>query len=60
MKGIEIVGALPPDAQRFTVFSAGIVAGAKQPDAAKQLIAFLSSPAATAAIRRSWLDPVTP
>ena len=60
VKGIDIVGALPPDAQRVTMFSAGIVAGAKQPDAAKQLIAFLSSPAAAAAIRRSGLDPVTP
>jgi molybdate transport system substrate-binding protein len=58
VKGIEIVGPLPPGAQRVTIFSAGVVAGAKQPDAGRRLIAYLSSPAAAPAIRRSGMDPV--
>jgi len=60
VKGIDIVGPLPPEAQRVTVFSAAIVATAKQPDTARRLIAFLSSPAAAPAIRRSGMDPIAP
>ena len=56
--GIEIVGPLPPDVQRVTVFSAGISSGAKSAAAAKALLAFLASPAAAAAIRKSGLDPM--
>jgi molybdate transport system substrate-binding protein len=59
VKGIEIVGLLPGEAQRVTVFAAGITAASKQPDAARQLIVFLSSAAAAPAIRRSGMDPVT-
>src|SRR5262245_30739514 len=44
--GIVLVGPLPPGAQRVTVFSAGIAASSKAPDAARALIAFLASPAA--------------
>jgi hypothetical protein len=56
--GIDIVGPLPPGAQRVTVFSAGIAAGATQPDVGRRLIAYLSSPAAGPAIRKSGMDPV--
>ena len=57
VKGIDIVGELPPGAQRITVFAAGIPATAKQPEAAKALIQWLASPAAHAAIRKSGLEP---
>jgi molybdate transport system substrate-binding protein len=56
--GIDIVGPLPQEVQRVTVFSAGIVATARQPEAARRLIAFLSSPAAASAIRTSGMDPI--
>ena len=56
--GIDYVGPLPAAAQRVTVFSAGIGAAARHPDAARSLIAFLASPAAIAAIRESALEPV--
>ena len=32
--GIDIVGPLPAELQRVTVFSAGIAAGAREPEAA--------------------------
>jgi molybdate transport system substrate-binding protein len=57
VKGIDIVGPLPPGAQRVTVFAAGIPATSKQPEAAKALIQWLASPAAYTAIKDSGLDP---
>ncbi|HEX6562741.1 MAG TPA: substrate-binding domain-containing protein, partial [Chthoniobacterales bacterium] len=59
ISGIELVGALPNEVQKITIFSAGIVIGSKEPDAAKSLITFLSSPSATQAITSSGLEPIT-
>ena len=56
--GIDIVGPLPPDLQKITVFSAGIATVSKEPDAGKALIKFLASPAARDALVKSGLDPV--
>ena len=57
VKGIDIVGELPPGSQRVTIFSAGIPVAAKNPEAAKALIQWLASPAAYAAIKNSGLEP---
>jgi molybdate transport system substrate-binding protein len=57
VKGIDIVGPLPPGAQRITVFAAGIPTTAMHPEAAKALIEWLASPAAYAAIKKSGLEP---
>lgn len=54
--GITYVGPLPPGAQKVTVFSAGIVVGAKNPEAAVSLIKFLASPSAAEAIKKSGLE----
>src|SRR5580693_5011333 len=58
VKGIDIVGELPPGAQRVTFFAAGIPLTSKQPDAAKALIQWLASPAAYSAIKESGLSLV--
>jgi molybdate transport system substrate-binding protein len=58
VSGIDYIGPLPPGAQRVTVFSAGVAASAKAPDAARALIAFLASPAAAGAITKSGLEPI--
>jgi molybdate transport system substrate-binding protein len=55
--GVDLVGPLPREVQKITVFSAGIAAGARHPDAGKALIAFLASPAAAPALARSGLEP---
>jgi molybdate transport system substrate-binding protein len=55
--GIDYVGPLPGDLQRMTMFSAGIHSGAKQADAAKALVKFLSAPAAAPVIRKHGLEP---
>jgi molybdate transport system substrate-binding protein len=57
VKGIDIVGELPVGAQRITVFSAGIPTTSTQPEAAKDLIRWLASPAAYGAIQKSGLEP---
>jgi molybdate transport system substrate-binding protein len=57
VKGIDIVGPLPPGAQKITVFAAGIPTTARHPEAAKALIEWLASPAAYAAIKKSGLEP---
>jgi molybdate transport system substrate-binding protein len=60
VRGIEVVGPLPSEVQRVTVFSAAPVAGSANPSGGQALIEFLSSPAASAAIAKSGMDPVTP
>jgi molybdate transport system substrate-binding protein len=57
IKGIDIVGELPPGAQRVTVFSAGIPVTSKHLEAARGLIQWLASPVAYPAIRKSGLEP---
>jgi molybdate transport system substrate-binding protein len=53
---IEIVGLLPGDTQRVTVFSAGIAESSKHPDAARAFLAFLVSPAAQQVIESTGLE----
>ena len=57
VKGIDIVGPLPPGAQRVTVFAAGIPTASMHPEAAEALIKWLGSPAAYQAIKKSGLEP---
>jgi molybdate transport system substrate-binding protein len=55
--GIDYVGPLPGELQRMTMFSTGIHSGAKQADAARALVKFLTAPAAAAVIRKHGLEP---
>jgi molybdate transport system substrate-binding protein len=54
--GIEAI-PLPQELQHVIVFCAAIPAASKGSDAVRELIDFLSSPAATAVIRTKGLDP---
>jgi molybdate transport system substrate-binding protein len=54
--GVSVVGPLPAEAQHVTLFSAGVVAGSSEPDAARSLITFLSSPEAARVIRETGLE----
>ena len=58
IEGLDFVGTLPEEVQRVTVFSAGLAAGSKQPEAAKKLIACLGSAEAAPAIRKTGLEPI--
>jgi molybdate transport system substrate-binding protein len=55
--GVDFVGPIPANIQYITVYAAAIVAGSADIDAAKKLIAFLSSPAAAGAISKSGMEP---
>jgi molybdate transport system substrate-binding protein len=55
--GIDLLGPLPPEVQKITIFSAGVAAKSEKPDVAKQLISFLSSKEAGPAIAATGLDP---
>jgi molybdate transport system substrate-binding protein len=54
--GIEVVGPLPPEVQRVTVFAAGVAAHARYPDAARAFIQFLASPAAADVVVKTGLE----
>jgi molybdate transport system substrate-binding protein len=58
--GVTVVGSLPAEVQRYTVFSGGIATNAKNPAGAEALIRFLSSPDAASAIARTGLEPLMP
>ena len=55
--GIDVIGPLPPDIQQITVFSAGLHASARAPDAARALVKFLKAPAAAPVIREKGMEP---
>jgi molybdate transport system substrate-binding protein len=57
VKGIDIVGPLPPDIQEMTLFGAGVHVNATQADAAAALAAYLAAPAAAAVIRKHGMEP---
>lgn len=57
VKGIDYLGPLPAEIQHITVFSAGLHVGAKEAEAAKALVRFLSAPAAAPIIRKTGMEP---
>jgi molybdate transport system substrate-binding protein len=56
--GVDIVGPLPSELQTVTIFSAGIATVSREPEAGRALIRFLASPAASAAIIKSGMEPI--
>ena len=57
--GIAYVGPLPAAVQRVSVFSAGVAAHSRHPDAARALIRFLASPDAAPVIAKTGLEPTS-
>jgi len=55
--GIDVVGPLPAEIQMITQFTAAVPANANHADAARALIAFLTTPAAKSVIKAKGLDP---
>jgi molybdate transport system substrate-binding protein len=55
--GVELVGPFPGDLQQELVFTSAIAADTKEADAAKALIDYLKTPAATAIIKAAGMTP---
>ena len=56
--GISIVGPLPPEIQITTTFSAGVCTASMQADAVKAMLAYMTSPAASAAKLRQGMEVI--
>jgi len=56
VKGATLVGPLPRDLQKVTVYAAGLGAGSASADAAAAFIRFLTTPAARAKFAEAGLD----
>ena len=55
--GVELVGPLPPEIQFYVTFVAGISANSKVPDAARDLIKYLTGPMAIPVIKSQGMEP---
>ena len=55
--GVELVGPLPPEIQSYITFTAGISTASHAPDAAKDLMRFLTGPVALPVIRAQGMEP---
>jgi molybdate transport system substrate-binding protein len=56
--GVELAGVIAEEIQLNQIFAAAVVAGSKEADAAKRLIAFLASDRASGTIRNSGMEPL--
>jgi molybdate transport system substrate-binding protein len=57
-QGVDYAGKIPEEIQLNQIFAAAVVAGSKEYEAAKRLIAFLASEQAAAAITRGGMEPL--
>jgi molybdate transport system substrate-binding protein len=55
--GVDVVGPIPAELQTKIGFAAGLAASAKEPDAAKALIRFLTAPSAAATLKAKGVEP---
>jgi molybdate transport system substrate-binding protein len=58
--GAELAGPLPKELQHPVIYTASLSSAAKQPDAAKAFIKYLTTPAAASVIKSKGLQPATP
>ncbi len=56
--GVELAGPLPEEIQYFSVFAGGVSVNSKAPDAARDLINFLTGPKAWPVIKEQGMEPL--
>jgi molybdate transport system substrate-binding protein len=57
VKGVTLAGALPPELQLYTTYTAALVAGTSNADAARAWIAYLAGPAGRKSLAQRGLEP---
>ena len=57
VQGIDYLGALPPDINEITVFSAAVHKASKVPEAAQALLKYLTAPEAVPVIKKTGMEP---
>ncbi|MBO0759402.1 MAG: substrate-binding domain-containing protein [Bradyrhizobiaceae bacterium] len=57
VKGVTLVGPLPPEIQNYTVYAAGVSADSKLVDAAKALVRLLSGADGAAVLKSKGMEP---
>jgi molybdate transport system substrate-binding protein len=58
--GVEWLGWLPDEINNWLAFTGGVNVAAKEPDAGRALLKFLTAPAAAAVFKAKGLEPLTP
>ncbi len=57
VKGIQLLGPMPPEVQITTVFSAGLASTCTQPELCRAFLSFLGSPLTAEVKRRNGMEP---
>ena len=57
--GAELIGSLPSQLQNYVIFTGGVSASAKQPEASRALLNFLTTPSSFAMFKAKGLEPLT-
>jgi molybdate transport system substrate-binding protein len=57
VKGVSLVGPLPPELQNYTIYAAGVARDAAAPDIAAAFVKELSSPAGQATFAHAGFEP---
>jgi molybdate transport system substrate-binding protein len=60
VRGLELAGPFPPELQTYVEYAGGVGVAAKEPEAAKALIKFLSSEVAVPVLKARGLEPGSP
>jgi molybdate transport system substrate-binding protein len=55
-KGLRLVGPLPADVQNYTAYDAALMSAAKQPDAAREVLKHIASPAGKSAFASGGVE----
>lgn len=57
VRGVQLVGGIPPELQTWIGFTAGASSASKEPLAARAMLKFFSTPAAGAVLKATGIDP---
>jgi len=57
VNGVQFLGGIPPELQTWIGFAGGLGAKAREPEAARALLRFMTAPAAAAVLRKAGVEP---